>query len=73
MGMGLDRIAIQEVVLLFLFKVQASSAEGGVDKTQRLWLGRTVDGRNPAPGKVGSLSHYLQGIDTSFRCSSPDF
>ena len=27
-----------------------------------LLIGNTVDGRNPAPVEVGSLSHYLQGF-----------
>ena len=57
-----DGIDFQQVVF---FKVQVSSAEGGMDKMQRLWLRRTVDGRNPAPVEVGSLSQYLQGFDTS--------
>ena len=33
--------------------------------SRTLWLingGDTVDGRNPAPVEVGSLSHYLQGF-----------
>ena len=28
------------------------------------FLGGTVDGKNPAPVEVGSLSHYLQGFST---------
>ena len=27
------------------------------------WRVHTVDGRNPAPVEVGSLSHYLQGFN----------
>ena len=33
----------------------------------------TVDGRNPVPVEVGSLSHDLQGFFTSQVVLSPDF
>ena len=36
-------------------------AEKGLPLNKRK-LGDTVDGRNPAPVEVGSLSHYLQGF-----------
>ena len=32
---------------------------------QKISRSDTVDGRNPAPFEVGSLSHYLQGFFTS--------
>ena len=31
-------------------------------QTTSLIVGHTVDGRNPAPVEVGSLTHYLQGF-----------